>query len=715
MNLPRTHSAPAPATLSRFAPPRLRPLAAALIGALLGVGAPSSATAQSVLPTVEVTATGDDQDLGLNRPSTSGSRTGITTQELPASLDHVSRDTWEQRGDQAMTDIVGRTTGITPLSSPGNGGMSFTTRGFTGVNSVGIAEDGVRMGVASGTVNYPSDGWGYERIEVLRGPASIVYGSGTVGATINAVRKQPSRERAHEILLGAGEHGSAQLGLGTTGPIGEIASYRVDVYGHYTDGERKLGRASGGKLMSTLRLQPSSALRFELLADISDQKPERYFGTPVVNGRIVSKLRDQNYNFNDSIVHYQDQRLRGRIEWQATDWLSVRNELYHFSSDRQWRNIEGYRYDPAAETVDRYDYLEILHDLKQTGNRLEAALRLGEHSAVVGWEVSKAEFTHDNNSPYGGASVVSAIDPIRGYWSSPDPTLRKIDTDTTQHAFYLENAWRFHPHWQLLAGIRRDLADYSRSDRLTAAKFDKTLGGTAWRLGLSHQVRPGINLYGQVSQGHDPVTSLLTLNLANRKFKLTTARQIEAGIKQQFAQGLGEWTAAAYRIEKDDIITRDPERPSIAVQGGKQSASGLELNAILRPHAQWRLEGNYAIVRARFDELIEAGGADRSGNRPANVPRQTANLWAHYSQGDWQFSLGARHVGERFANNANTVRTASYTVFDSAIAWQIKPGATLRLLGRNLGDKLYSNAAVSGTRVILGDQRRFDLTAEFTF
>jgi iron complex outermembrane receptor protein len=334
---------------------------------------------------------------------------------------------------------------------------------------------------------------------------------------------------------------------------------------------------------------------------------------------------------------------------------------------------------------------------------------------VAGWEVIRSRFGGPSNSPYGGSSSVSAIDPDRGHWSSPDPTVAKSSSRTTQHAFYLEDAWQFQDRWLLLAGIRRDLSDHKRHEFFNASSFTQKLGGTAWRLGLTFRLNEGTSLYGQVSQGHDPVTNMLSMNLANRDFKLTTARQVEVGIKQQIGQGLGEWTAAAYRIEKDNIITRDPERPMVSVQGGKQHSQGLELSAMLRPHRDWRVEGNYALVDAKFDSLFEADGADRSGNRPANVPRQAANLWVHYQNGGWQASLGARHVGKRFANNANTSSTPAYTVFDAALAWQMRPGATLRLTGRNLANKVYSQAAISGTRVILGEGRRFDLTAEFKF
>ena len=225
--------------------------ASLLTGALLAAfGLPAHAE-ETMLSTVNVRDTRGAASLHLDEPTQGGSRTGVTTKELPASMEILDGETIRERGDTQVGDAIVRTTGLTNNASPGNGGLSFSTRGFAGTGSVGIAEDGVRLQTAAGTQHYPSSTWGYERIEVLRGPASIVYGSGTIGATINAVRKTPSRTRSHEFMAGLGTEGYKQVGVGTTGPLGEIASYRVDAYGFHNDGYRDagdLGKARGGKL-----------------------------------------------------------------------------------------------------------------------------------------------------------------------------------------------------------------------------------------------------------------------------------------------------------------------------------------------------------------------------------------------------------------------------------------------------------------------------------
>ncbi len=690
----------------------LRPLALLMVGSL-----PGMAAAQTHLGEVEVSATRDQATLGLDRASSTASRTGIPIRALPASVSSLDASQLEERGDFQMRQAVTRATGITDIGSGGTGGLSYSARGYTGTNSVGIAEDGIRIQTGSGTQNYPDSAWGYERLEVLHGPSSVVYGSGTLGATVNAVRKEPSRTRAQEFMTALGTDSLLRLGAGATGALGETASYRIDAYGVRTNGERDLGKARGGKLMSQLRIQPGSDLRFDLIADFSRQHPERYWGTPHDNGRIVPALRHENYNAEDADISYADTRLRARTEWQVSEAWTLRNELYRLESKRRWVNIENYKLNLAANRVDRSDYLHIEHELEQTGNRFEALLKQGEHRAVFGWEPAYVKFRHINNSPYGGASSVSMLNPVHGLWTSPDVTRPKLDTTTTMHALYAEDAWQWSERWLLLAGVRHDRAAIDRDELVAGTDFSRTLRGTSWRLGLTHFLTPDTSLYAQLATGYDPVTSLITLNLANADFKLSRGRQMEVGLKQKLAGGLGEWTASVYRINKDDIITRDPNNAALSIQGGSQYSQGIELSAAVMPWRGWRFEGNVTVLDAQFSQLNERSGAravSRAGNTPADVPEQVANLWGHYRQGAWQASLGARYVGKRYANNANSLRLDPYTVFDASLAWQVRPDTTLRLLGRNLADKVYA-ARTYNNQFILGESRRFELVAEVKF
>lgn len=714
-----------PHTLTR-AQSQWRPAPLSLLIASLSMGMISPALALTQLPTVKVEhqehprTAGNAPDLGLEARTETATRTGLSHLLTPASVSSLSSPQLQERGDYQLREGITRAVGIIDVGSGGTGGLSFSSRGYSGTNSVGIAEDGVRIETGAGTQNYPGSSWGYERIEVLHGPASVVYGSGTVGASVNAVRKQPQRTAAQEMLLSLGNDRLRRLALGSTGALGEHSSYRLDAYGSWTQGERELGQAREGKLMSQLRFAPHADWRFDLIADYSVHHPERYWGTPHDQGRILEALRHNNYNAADAVIRYADTRLRARAHWQIDAQWRLSNELYQLDSQRRWMNIENYRLDLANQQVLRSDYLHIQHDLTQTGNRLQANWQGGAHRLALGWDVTQVDFRHTNNSPYGGSSVVDLWRPLAGQWYSPDPTLPGYDSHSRLQALHVEDAWQLSEDWLLLAGLRRDLARIKRHDMCRpAASLEQHLAGNAWRLGLTHVLDGAGNqsLYTQFSKGHDPVSSLISLNLANAAFKLTRGRQLEIGYKQLLPQHHAQWTAAIYRIEKSDIITRDPLRPSLSIQGGRQHSQGLELTAAIRPWQDWRLEGNITWLQARYDELEErqgSGSVSRAGKRPGDVPQRVANLWLHHAMAAWQGSLGLRHVSARYTSSANTLELPAYTVFDGALSWQLDARTTLRLLGRNLGDRLYATRSTN-SQLTLAEGRRFELVAELSF
>lgn len=687
-----------------------RPLAA-LVALLCAAGA----FAQD-LPTVTIRGAAGEEGLALDRQNTTASRLDISALDLPASADSLSAATIAARGDLLVKDAVTRSTGLTDSSSPGSG-ISYSARGFNGNNAIAMLENGQRLLVGSSTATYPADPWGYETIEVLRGPGSVVHGSGATGAIINAVRKAPRRASSLEILGGIGGGESVRAGIGATGALGEQGAFRIDAYAGRSDGFIDRGESRHGKILTsmTTTLAPGVTLYAQL--DHAEQEPIRYFGTPLVNGGLAERLRDQNYNAGDAVLRFVDDKAVARLHWQAAPNLEISNELAYFTSRRDWRNIESYAYDAMRDVVQRSDYIGIRHDQEQTANRLEARWKTGANQVVAGWEASTINFRHTNNSPYGGASTVAptGFDP-GSFWDTPDPFRPNFATDTTTHAFYLEDAWRVDERLLVTASARHDRYQIGRRNLLAdSGHFGTTLRANSVRVGASWKLAPDTSLYGQVSTGSDPVTSLLSMTLANSRFKLTDARQVEAGVKQMLAGGRAEWTAALYRIRKDDIITRDPINPALSVQGGSQTSRGAEVSASVSLAPGWRMDANLAYTDAEFDALLEAGNVSRAGNRPADVPKVSSNLWLTHRAGDWRTSAGLRYVGERFISNANTQALPAYTTLDASLGWALNRNVQLQLNVRNLTDKLYAITSYGSSQYLLGDERHAELTVHWRY
>lgn len=704
--------------MALFTLPHARPLAAAI--ALLCAG---GAIAQD-LATVTVHGEPGDEGLALDRPHGAGSRLEISTLELPASAETLSAATIATRGDLLVKDAVTRTTGLTDSSSPGSG-ISYSARGFNGNSSIALLENGQRLLVGSSTATYPADPWGYETIDVLRGPGSVVHGSGTTGAIINAVRKAPRREASLEVLGGVGGAGgnlALRAGVGATGALGEQGAFRVDAYAGRSDGFIDRGESRHGKILTSMTTTLAPGLTLYAQLDHAEQEPIRYFGTPLVGGGLAKHLRDENYNAGDAVLRFVDDKAVARLDWKVSPNLALSNELAWFKSRRDWRNIESYSYDPLRDLVDRSDYIGIRHDQEQTANRLEARWNGGASQVVAGWEASTIDFRHTNNSPYGGASTVapSGFEP-GSFWDTPDPFRPNFATDTTTHALYVEHAYRVNARLLLMAGARHDRYKVDRRSLLAdSGHFSTTLRSNAVRVGASFRLASDTSLYGQVSTGSDPVASILSLNLANSKFELTDARQVEVGVKQMLAGGRADWTAALYQIEKRDIITRDPHNPALSIQGGSQTSQGAEVSASARLAPQWRVDANLAYTDAAFDQLLEAGNVSRAGNRPADVPKLSSNLWLTYRSDDrhaggWRTSAGMRYVGERFISNANTQTLPAYTTLDASIGWTVRRNVQLQLNLRNLTDKLYAVTSYGASQYLLGERRHAELTVHWRY
>lgn len=689
-----------------------------LATALMAIFSSGALAEDATLEEVQVKATQDKPGLNLKKKTVTGSRLGLSAQETPASVESLDAQTIRQRGDITLREAVTRTTGITDISTPGNG-QSFSSRGFTGNNSVAQAEDGVRLMTGAGTLTYPSDTWGYERIEVLRGPASVLFGDGAAGGIVNSVRKQASRETSIEALIGAGTYGAYRAALGGTGAIGAIGAFRIDASVLGGDGYISRGDYDSKKLMTSLLFTPTDNLRIGFTLDHAEDSPTANYGSPLRYGKITHSLRSKNYNVADNKMDFEDTRARAKIEWEISERLKLRNETYWFKSDREWQNAESYTLNPIAQTVSRGTFLAITHSQKQIGNRLEIIQEdtlwghLNRFSA--GWEISKTDFRHASNS---GNSATDVI-PITGYtgtFLSTTSVLRNYDADLKQQAFFLENAWNATDRLKLVAGIRRDYIDTERRDYRGAADSDKQFTPETWRVGAVFDLTADTSLYAQTSRGTDPITNLLGLNLANGEFDLTRSRQAEIGIKQTLQNLKGEWSLAAYHIAKDNIITQDPVTPSISVQGGQQSSRGIEFSTTLYPVEHWRLDFNAALLNARYDELREGStGISRAGNTPTNVPEKVANAWLYYQASEWEAGIGARYVGKRYANNANEITLAGYTVYDASAAWHVNKQMTLRANIRNLTDKFYAALAYGSTQQIIGAPRQLELTAEFRY
>lgn len=660
---------------------------------------------------------------GLTQTVEAGTRLGLTLLETPASVQVLTGEVIRARGDVSVADAKSRAVGVTSQADPGNGGGSVAARGFGGVGSVMQLFDGDQLFVGAGTVTFPFDPWTVDRIEVLGGPASVMYGSGAIGGAVNVVPRKPTVARQQTVRFAGGSFNTWRTALDSTGRIGSRASYRADLSHNRSDGWVERGDSSSAALSASVRVELRPQLTLTLSEDYGRQNPVQYFGTPSSGGSVDEAIRRINYNVADAQIAYEDSWTQAKLQWQPSAHARLRTGFQLLNTDRHWRNAENYSIDGA--NVLRETYIEILHDQRQYGSRSDGMF-VGEvagrpNTLNVGFDYNFVRFEHVNNSPYGGSSTVSLRNPVPGLFLNLAGTLPKYRTGTHRVAGFVEDRLALTPALSLVGGVRVDRYAVERRNLLDNSTAERALTPVSWRGGVVYAVRPSVSVYGQYSTATDMIGNVISNSPSRLLFDPTTGHQVEVGVKQAFWESRGQWTVASYSIVKNGLLAPDPANPATSVQIGQQSSRGVEATVGLALANGVRLDANAAILRAQFDdfaETIRGVPVSRIGNRPPNIPHQTANLWVSWdATPHWRVQGSARMVGRRYFDFANTGSVPGFAVVDAGLRRAIGSRVALDLRLWNLFDRIYATTYYDNgePQWLLGDPRSVELSATIRF
>jgi len=681
--------------------------------------------------------------MALDRPAPAANRLGLTHREIPATLDVLTQQRMQTEGLRTSVEAFNAAPGVNGGTLPGSVGVT-SMRGFTNT-AVAYLFDGVRVtGSNSAIRNF--DTFNFERVEVLKGPASVLYGEGALAGAINLVPKRAYiGEAGGEGLISAGSFGTVRAGLGGNIPINDKAALRADASLSETQGWADDTKASTRALTTSLLIKPSDRLTLNLFADYFYDRSSPYFGSTLVPASAVidpsglvensaglvldrATIR-KNYNVEDGVMKSESFQVRTRADYRLSDQWTLTNELAFYTADRLWRNVEDVSFNGATGRLNRNTTL-IAHDHEYWTDRAWASfdgLVGGRRNRfTIGAEYSDTRFLTTRR--FGTTTAVDRLNPVRGVF--PETTEAnfpgagsRVDwvSDSTTAALFLENAFNLTPKWLLVGGLRYDHVDLDREtfDLNTGvrAAFDQTYDPVSWRVGAVYDLHPRTQVYAQFSHAVTPVSSFLFLNSTNAKFDLSAGDAVEAGVKTSFWNDRADVTAAVYHVTQDDILTRDPANPALTVQGGEQQAYGVEISLSAAVTDRFRIDASGALLNSEFKTLIEAGGADRSGHRPPNVPEKMFDVSAYYSLPVVPITLGAtvRYDGDFYTSNANTYRVKSRTVVDAQASWRA-PFGRVTVRGRNLFDTLYADwSGYGATQVYLGAPRSFDISLSRSF
>ena len=678
----------------------------------------------------------------LDEPIKTGSRLGLTARETPASVSVADRAIIEERGAKDTQDVINSMTGVNASANPGYGGY-VSYRGFT-AGQITQLYNGIGMSYSSAT--RPVDAWIYDRVELIGGPSTFLYGAGAVGGSINYITKLANREeQAVQGRLRYGSYDSSELALGVNQALSTDADPK-----HFARFD--ISRTGGNGYMDRNERE-STSMAFSILSDLTpdlshtlaleyqeDQEDSPYWGSPLLRPvgdtmKIDKDRRFENYNVADGRYEQRVHWLRSILDYQINDSTSLQNTLYHYDAQRDYRNLENYTYNADNSLVSRSAAYLQRHDQQVDGNRFE--LRhdnqlfglFSQWSAGLDYSVNQQTLYPNgkfSSSPY------DTVDPDHfdpgSFYDIPGVNgglQKQRKHEVTTLAGFAENRLELTERLSLLTGLRYDHLDmevtnYGSVTPTSPAFFERTWEPLTGRAGLVYELTPAANVYVQYSTAADPPAGSLASATYSQVglYDLTTGEQWEVGSKLDFLDGRGSTTVALYEIVRRDFTVKDSNNPNLTVQAGQQTSRGIELAGKLQVTSKLLAEANYAYVNAEYDEFNEAVNGvsvSREGNTPTNVPDSVANAWLTYDiDPAWKAGVDARYVDSVFADNANTLKAPSYTLYGAFARYQVDEHTAVTGRVRNLTDELYAKQAY-GSLYYMGAPRTFEVAVDTQF
>ncbi|HDU8492407.1 TPA: TonB-dependent siderophore receptor [Aeromonas hydrophila] len=635
-------------------------------------------------------------------------RTNTPAKLVPQAIDSVKASELTAFGQPTLSEAL---TGIPGVNASGDTRFDgVNIRGFSASNDFYL--DGFRD-----DMQYTRDLGNTERVEVLKGPAAVLYGRGSTGGIVNRVSKKPQKGLESSVSAQVGSFDSRRLAADLNGEAGEQVQVRLNLAQEDKDSFRNGVTSKRTLLAPSVNWEISDKLNWLVQYERNehDRTPDR--GIPGVNGRPADVPKE--YVYSDTRRDFIDdvaQSTRSRLTWDINDQWQLRQQLGYTSLDSQFDNT--YVTSVKGDQVTRSRWQQDLKANSLISNtEAEGQLQTGpvEHRLLVGFEQNWQERTP---KLYQNATAIPAgnlYDP--GSLPTYDGAM-KLSSDANHkvrgYGLYLQDQLSL-GDWHLLAGLRRD--DFTVTSRRNDLNKEETVSVTSLspRLGLVWNPIEEHAFYTSYSKTFTPVGGELigiTPGDKNNNLDPQHTRLYEGGVKSDWLDGRLATTLSLYRLEMYNKRSKDPLDPTKVILTGLQRTEGIELSARAQLTDEFYLRGGIAIQDA---EQVKAD-ADLQGKRPMNVSRQNGELFAGYQSGKqgWFGETGVTAVGDRFADNANTTTLPGYARFDARAGYRWQQWET-QLSVENLTDHDYFVSATSASQIMPGTPRQLHLSAAYRF
>lgn len=647
---------------------------------------------------------------------TSGlSKLALPLIDIPQSINTISAQEMQDRAvtdlNQALKTVPGVTLGAGEFKSTGN---SPTIRGF--VARTDMFMDGIRD-----YGDYYRDPFNLEAIEVLEGPAGVVFGRGSTGGVIEQDSKLPKLQPLIAGTLAGGTDSTRRATLDVNEPLtglGEGAAFRINAMGHkamVTDRNVVETSRYGFAPSISLGLGTPTRLTLAYFRLYNDDIPD--YGLPYFGTQPAQIPRDNYYGFRNDYMHTLTDVATFKLEHDFSDAVTIQNQARYARYSRDFRFTEPL----IAKTISVATPLTAVNVTRNdnTGRSVDSML-WDQLTMTIRWSmggvdnisVAGVEGGHERATPEfdnsSGVPTSPLLNPNENLDFTATSTFPRYKTHLTANSIapFVINTAKLGEHWEATLGLRYDHFAINYSDINFSATAPGTIVKTdhiahtdtmgSYRGALTYKPAAEGAIYLAFGTSFNPSAEDLSLISSSRSFSLNNAnldpeknKTYELGTKWALVDSHLDVSAAIFRLKKENARVPDPTNVLLNILGGSQQVDGAELRAEGQLTSKWRIDAGYEYLDSK--QIGSTKGAAPVGSPLMNTPKHVFTLWNVYQISPrFEVGGGSRFVSSQYTQNVPPIKTVpGYWTFDTMARYAFTPNIAAQLNVNNLTNRYY--------------------------
>lgn len=627
--------------------------------------------------------------------------------ETPQTINVIPRKLIDDQADVTLSEAL-RNVGGVNVSGTYRDFDIYSIRGFFGTGFTYL--DGLAV---DRQTTFQEELFGLERIEVVQGPASVLYGQNPPGGLVNLISKTPRQENFSNVSLGGDSFGSFDAGLDSNMVLNQSGS----IYGRVNLLFRELGTFTDGIDPSpriffapSLTIELSKETRITFLGQYLNET--RYFGFPLpARGTVLPNINGdisifRNVGEPDFPSKSENWRaLAGyQFEHRFNETFQFRQNLRLGYNESDFQGIYPTFLEADQRTLDRYPYVYSIDYLTLgVDTSLVAHFLTGpevEHTALLG-----VDFYHFDSSQTAAFGAIDPIDLFTPHYGARPHDIAQFqdqDKDVEATGIYFQEQAKFFDRLSVVVGGRGDFVSNGLDDHFAGTTTDGFDSAFSPRAGIVFEAIPKqFSLYASYNRSFLSQAGFYSAN--GNVIEPEEGEQYEIGAKADLFNGRLTATVAGYQIKRTNVPTSDPFSPGAYVVTGEQRHRGVDFNTALNLAKGWDVILSYAYI----DAEVTKDNTIAIGNRPLDVPEHTFHIFTKYTLQNGPLrglgaSLGYRYLSDQAGDAANTFILPAYGVLDAGLSYD-RGRFHAQLNVNNVTDERYASGSYNDLYVQVGD------------